>query len=345
MNKREIYIKLFIVFISVLIGFMFIEIALRLINYYPFLINTNIFISNDNELLPYKLKPNFNGKYLVNQKFTVNIDSNGYRVVNPDTKRKDNSDEYRASILILGDSVVFGHGLKDNETIASQLQSLINQRDINFTVKNIGVSGYTSWNEYEALKLYLEDNNVEYVLLFYILNDITFDNNNLKAMKEESGFNANPIGRFLLRNVYSYSILINLKSYVGPILSTIGRGYFYDKEHYESIYRLRIDKEALDYSMEALLEIQNFCKENGIQFYVVIPVAPSGEEGHPSLNSIIEREVENRLDSLGIKKIVLTSHLTKLSISEYTLSINDSHPSALGMKYFSQELFEYLDLK
>ena len=179
--------KLLLSVASVLIALIPCEVIVRLSGYRPKIIDARMFQSHSDELLPYKLRPNYDG-YHVGGK--VHIDADGNRLVLPKCSGK--------PVLILGDSVAFGQGLDDDATLSSQLQKESCGR---YQVRNLAVPGYSSWNEYGAFRDYQEQ--VDRLILIYVPNDITYENNHLKIAGDDIADISNSRVHKLLRALYS----------------------------------------------------------------------------------------------------------------------------------------------
>src|SRR2546423_15033677 len=102
---------------ALLVGLAASEVFLRLINYRPAVVDPNIYVANQSDILSYKLRPNYDGYYLGQE---VKVDADGYRVVSPnsDLRGRMPKDGEGTTIVILGDSMVFGYGLRNEDTIA-----------------------------------------------------------------------------------------------------------------------------------------------------------------------------------------------------------------------------------
>ena len=75
-------------------------------------------------------------------------------------------------IIILGDSVVFGHGVGDDETWPAQLQALLGQNGREIEVLNGGVPGYGTDQSYQLFALRLRNLAPDLVLFCLYLNDV-----------------------------------------------------------------------------------------------------------------------------------------------------------------------------
>ena len=98
-----------------------------------------IFKKSDNSVLFYEPKPGFS-------KGAVQINSGGFR----DHEYAREKPEDTTRIVVLGDSVIWGHGIVLADTFAKQLEELLNERlEGNYEVLNFGVSGYSLQQEVE----------------------------------------------------------------------------------------------------------------------------------------------------------------------------------------------------
>ncbi len=342
MKQKSLYKKVALFLGSILIALLIVEVLLRTINYYPIYLDIDLFVHNNNELLPYKLKPNYDGYYLGKK---VLIDHDGYRVVSPKIVNSNSiqDSELRKTILILGDSLVFGHGLDNDETVASQLQSLINEKGLDYKLLNIGVPGYMTWNEYEAFKEYLEysSEKIDLVILVYVFNDITEDNNQLNLMKTDQKRKFGPVGRFLHSNIYSLSLLKHL--YIAILYK---RKSNLNKTQYErKVSELKaeyMDERSLKYSMQAISELKKLCDQYLIDLVVVLPRYHQWDHKYPEFSREFEALVMDKLEETGVKSLLATYAVDKLTIDEIDVYINDSHPSSLATRFFVEELYNQI---
>src|SRR5436190_14352791 len=130
MKYRGKWHKLIALTISTLFAAAICEVLLRLTNYRPGVMDPAMYVANQNPLLPYRLQSNYQGYCGGSQ---VTTDDEGNRRVSPDYAALGyGADNPQRRILILGDSGVFGFGLSDQDTIASQLQTVCAQRNLRY---------------------------------------------------------------------------------------------------------------------------------------------------------------------------------------------------------------------
>ena len=113
----------------------------------------------DRETRRMVMKPNFERHmYFNGYRWHHKTDSMGFR--NP-------TDRHQTDVVLLGDSMVYGHGLEEADTIRHQLEKIIKQ-----PVSNLGQQGGSAHYEYHILKDVGLGLKPRFVLLFFLTNDI-----------------------------------------------------------------------------------------------------------------------------------------------------------------------------
>ena len=293
---------------SLLFALALSEFALRVLGYRPRVIDPEMFQSHDDALLPYKLRPNYEGYYVGGK---VHIDADGNRVVLPQCHGK--------LALILGDSVAFGQGLNDDETISSQLQKQLCGQ---YKIRNIAAPGYSSWNEYAAFRDYQEPLNR--LILIYVPNDVTYENNHLKITENQIADLSNSRTHQLLRTLYSHV-------YVSFLLADGLKNL----KHRDSVDAVNLS--ILDYSMQAIELIRELCRKRNIEFSVAI-YRDLWYYTQPEESAQYENAVSTKLSKLGINNFVLKSHIQQLKLSEARVHFNDPHPSRRAVELIVSDL-------
>lgn len=122
-------------------------------------------------------------------------------------------------ILLLGDSVVEGYGLRESETISHQLEDLYS--DESTEVLNFGVSAYCTRAEIELLEVKGLQFDPDVVVLVFVEND--FDNFNREAFSLEGTVNRPEVVKTLFRRSHLFRLasiklnLFNFKAEADPI--------------------------------------------------------------------------------------------------------------------------------
>ena len=119
---------------------------------------------NDNDEVIY-LRPNKKGLIFGEEVFT---DSYGFRVPSKNFKYL-----YIKNIFILGDSVTFGNGIKEEYTFVGLLRKKFD--NINFV--NSSVPGYQMKDQINIIKKSKDFKNIKSILYFFTLNDVYSSSN------------------------------------------------------------------------------------------------------------------------------------------------------------------------
>jgi hypothetical protein len=322
--------------LSVAVALVGCEIFLRLINYRPATVDPEIYVANKNDLLPYKLRPTYDNYYLGER---VTVDADGYRVVptllgNPGSNEK--------TVVVLGDSLVFGYGLRNEDTLAAKLETQVVAKHLNFRVRNIGAPGYTSWNEYAAFQDYLTRFKADQVLLIYNPNDVTFDNDYFEIGKGgQAAFSHNRLHRSL-QFLYSHMYTAFLASDTAKKIYSRVNGNL-KKDSSSNLAEIN-NQPALDYSMEAISAIQKLCAERGVRFSVGIYRDTPLYNRLPEKFLAFEKLIEQNLDRRMIKWFQIKSHSEHLAPADAQVFWNDPHPSPQAVDYIVGDLMKELEV-
>jgi acetyltransferase AlgX (SGNH hydrolase-like protein) len=113
---------------------------------------------------------------------------NGYRWRHQTDSRgfRNPVERERASVILLGDSIVYGHGVEETSTIRSHLEAILGQ-----PVANLGRQGSSIHDEYQTLRAFGVDLRPRHVFVFFLANDI--DDLGLLTRDEMSAFLETPV--------------------------------------------------------------------------------------------------------------------------------------------------------
>jgi hypothetical protein len=150
---------------SVVVLGLLIEIFLRVWGYVPYYQEGGAFIATHDPQTVYELRPGFHGLYAG---VPVSINSSGFRGAESDTVN--GGQTFR--IAVVGDSVAFGQGVQDNETLAAQVKKELKVRqDRSVEVINLGVPAYNTCQEYWRFRTRGLSLKPQVVVLVYVSND------------------------------------------------------------------------------------------------------------------------------------------------------------------------------
>ncbi|WP_198262955.1 SGNH/GDSL hydrolase family protein [sulfur-oxidizing endosymbiont of Gigantopelta aegis] len=114
--------------------------------------------------LGWALTPNWKGEHSHHDfSVTYSTDEHGFR-----QQPREGKSTTGRKIALIGDSFTFGFGVNDYETFAAKLAL----DDIDNEYLNLGVPGYSTDQEYLLMQQQSKENINDYVLIFYLGNDI-----------------------------------------------------------------------------------------------------------------------------------------------------------------------------
>lgn len=127
----------------------------------------NIIRVSDNPRLIYELQPSLAGRTFRDTR--VSTDERGFRVSPPVPE----DERHLTTIVMLGDSILFGHGVEDDQTFAWRLQEELARLAParRWRVVNTGVPGYNTTMEVETLSRKVLDLAPDLVVLNVVGND------------------------------------------------------------------------------------------------------------------------------------------------------------------------------
>jgi len=285
----------------------------------------------ERKLLPYTLRAGYSGNYAG---ALINIDSDGNRVVPmPAAARPSPTSR---EIVLVGDSVVFCQGLDDEDTIAANIQRMLSETDP-VRVVPIAAPGYTSWNEYTALRSYPRFAQIGTVLLVYVSNDLTTDNDHFKlgATGGRIHYLKMDLLHRVLRAAYANSRLLFL-------ISDSLKKLIYMARSGSAATSEGVDRPALAYSLEAIGKTRDLCLASGKHLLVAI-YRDGTYYSQPHAVEQYELAVSQGLQSIGVDNFTLTWATSRLPLAKFAVAWNDpSHPSAEATRILSEEIVEEL---
>ena len=337
--------KLFI-FVFNLLVFLFVfcilEIANRIYIYvhYP----NNIFKLSSADL-SYVMTPNFKGNF---SGTTVTLNSQGMRDREHSFKKE--ADTYR--ILCVGDSMVFGFGVNQDEPFPAQLQGILSgNKEKNYEVINTAVPGHNTYQE----RVYLERVGIKYnpdlVIIGICMNDITGGMAALSMLgtlidvkgsyytyEDMPAFSK--LQYFLIRHSYFFQYcLLKFRVFFEkckPKDLDLTNGYSEDSLRYYSGLASPEAKRREGIFKKELLKIKDLTKDIKLLFM------------------IFPNDIQLDNDNLTKPQKMLADFLNENNISyidflpifkkypKRELFVDIGHPSKFGHKLVAEEIFSYL---
>ncbi len=155
-------------------------------------------------------------------------------------------------ILLLGDSVLFGAGVEEENTMATLLQRALGDH----CLINTAVIGYNLFNYVDVLATWLEKTRLERVVLFLCMNDIEDQPIQIQRVYSEYGV------AFLLAYLRAHSKLYLL---IKDLISDRSRIYYeYDRQFYKS------GEPVFQRALGHLRSLRQMCLQHQADFRVIL---------------------------------------------------------------------------
>ena len=321
-SLKKIRNSLFLFFTSLVVSLLLIESFCRLViddgmhyhlEMWKYAINLKQ-ISNN---------PKIGHEHLPNQKIMlmgVNVETNNYGLRSGQIDKEPGNDITR--ILMLGDSVTFGWGVKYDETISRGLEESLSYT-INGKVEviNAGVGNYNTSMQAEWFDTIGVFFSPDLVVLNFFINDAELTPT-YKAIS------------FLDKHLYSKVIFL-------AGLDSAKRKFFREKD-WESYYRSLYfsNSEGWLEFKESFLRIVDICKKNDLP--LIIADYPELRRLQPYPFQDISRKIELLSDASNVHYISLLPAVINEKPEKLWVSVPDPHPNGYANKLMSEFLAKKL---
>jgi lysophospholipase L1-like esterase len=332
MKKKELIKNLILLLIVLIFCFIVLEITTRIIwqdptHDYP----PEIYLPDDQ--LGYTLKPNFNGFFTSNskEKIELNLNSKGLR----DTEHIYEKSE-KIRILVLGDSVTLGAGVKAEESYIKQLETMLVENNYNLEVINTGVSGYELDQQYNFYKKEGYKYSPDILMIGIVLNDILQPN--ITKIKQTRLKN---LGKRTLRTFIKSNCRLCKFTYYS--LRTLKQSREeYNQAYFEEVYSSWKDEELFNEYKKKIEDLnKNVTKNKGQLILVIFPYTQqftnSQNYGTYPQEKILTFAKEN-----NIQFIDLTSELDFEDYKNYYLMQDNVHLNAKGYNIVANKIYKEL---
>jgi len=273
----------------------------------------------------YELIPNISVKF-INQPIT--IDSNGFRR----TLYKKNQNGKIVHIVGLGDSLMFGWGVKDNETYLARLSESLHRSypDISWRIINMAVPGYNTVMEVETFKDKGLRYNPEIVIIAFVGNDLDLPNF-LQHHDNYYSLNKAYLIEFVLERLKIRDRIKGVR-FIGAPKQRGWFDYENDPDKVPQQYKDMVGKHAYTTAMQ---ELKSLSLE--YNFHVVVmcfwKLPTFVEEICSDLDIPMVEAYKAKVDYLREEGT---------SKDDLIISKKDEHPSVIGHQISSNVLFDYL---
>lgn len=298
----------------------------------------------------YSLLPNQKAKhYSLYGDYIVDYTTNSQGIRSRREYLKDKPKDTKR-IFILGDSLIFGVGVNDNETLASVLEEKLNrqlQEGNHYEVLNLGVTGYTFDNSYVRLKRYLEFKPDFVIFIILGVNDfldildhewILDKNQDIVSVKENSR-HIDQYHRFVNgpKNLYKKNIFIieNIKEFLRrnsvmyTFLGTLRYRNKFKSNEFESTRKNDIEMKGLTRSIQVLNRFFDLVDKNHLKTLFI-------------LEGFYNKPVKDRFLKYLAKRTNWIIDMDDLNKIRDSYVLRDGHWSDLGNSYIADLVFKYL---
>lgn len=183
--RRHVVKKLLVLVVATAVALAIGELLVRGLCHVPdvkpiWLSSSNcVYRRSGNPVLSYELKPNYRSDK-PNLKFDYeSTNSHGQR----DVERRLQKQPGTSRVILLGDSVVEGHGIRETDTISRQLEKALAPENVE--VLNFGVSGYCTRSEVELLEVKGLAFAPDVVVLVFVENDFDHFNHEFDLLERD----------------------------------------------------------------------------------------------------------------------------------------------------------------
>ena len=224
------------------------------------------------------------------------------------------SDVFR--IAVLGDSIVWGHGLELKDTFAKQLDAMLNDESKRpFEVLNFGVSGYSTQQEVELYRVKVQRYDPDLVIVGYCLNDF-----------EESSVEGEAF-KHLYYDVFS-------RSYLYDHLRRVIAGVSYNQFGYLA------DAPQAQFDLHEQFRLLESYRDHQRSLVVIFPVL---EDFGSYLYAVDHRRIHDALRGLNYETLDLLDVYREHSAESLILADHDrTHPNALGTRLAAEATLKVL---
>lgn len=245
-------------------------------------------------------------------------------------------DQFDKRILILGDSMTYGHGVKNDESFPNQLELIYSENSTNVDVLNAGVKGYGTDQFYKFFKKRLLIVNTD-LLVFVVYKNDLLDNITQPLYTINNGrlieLDATKSWLYITGKLQSSTPIILRKTNIYKFfLSSIkNRDLFFLLPDYDYRGLLEWSKQKVYLQIK---DLKNLGTENNFEVIVLTMPFKNG--------SADEYEWLYRLPELGVNYIDFSKNRIWRQRRRELFFRNDYHLSTKGNRVLAEMFYEYL---
>jgi lysophospholipase L1-like esterase len=263
--------------------------------------------------------------------------------------RSNELDITKKHVILLGDSVTWGYGVSDDETVSSYLEKRLG--DLNYQVDNLGVSGYGLDQYYLYLKRHIDKipNLKKVVLIICTINDLKDAGSNARYGKKKPLFHhqanslempKSKINQFCLKNMTSKSFFLERFERVDKRFAAL-RMFLNRFSGDETLAAEELNRVAI-----ALIEkMDNLVREHGADFLIVLAPITEDFEAESSEYQWFENLcTTGKYQCLDFTKILKGSITETSDVQKYYRDGDNCHYNKLGNRILAEAIDSYLGL-
>jgi hypothetical protein len=276
----------------------------------------------------YSLKPNLDVR-LAGWRLTT--DPEGWRRMPPIS-----SNGPVVSVVGLGDSVMLGWGVADEESYLYRLQGLLEQHEpgLSWQVINLSVPGYNTVMEVETFREQGLLRRPHLVLLEYVGNDLDLPN---FIIERENYFTLQK--SFLLEQIQLRRKNRTRERWASKLMKFRAAPKAEDRSRFESdphkVPRLFRDMVGVEAYQDAVGSLARLARRHDFEVILLAAESPPDHVRRVS--------AEYGIPLVELKSVVDAFFLERgLPPSAMSVSASDPHPSALAHQVIAQELFDFM---
>ncbi len=324
LRARRLLAGLFVLLGAFLVTLLFAEALVRLLGLveYPQRLHqsdaTNVYV----------LRPGFRGK--TSYGIPLSINALGFR--GPEVTAARRSGMFR--ILLLGDSICFGAGIRQEETFAAVLERALNGRGdgVAYEVLNLGTSGYNSTQEMNLLRMRGLALSPDLVVVAFFSNDIDpfriagqIDPRHRTLVKIKEAVRENfELYPFLQERVQRLRQMLSPKPSMAAAPSAASAGF--------------------GESIASLAEIRDLAESIGARAFVAILPKLDGLSGNYPL-ARLHADVLSACAARGVAAADLLPYFSGEDPASLWLRPTDGHPNARGHAIIGRGLLDLLETR
>ncbi len=348
-NKNKFSIRFVFILFVITLCITTLEIGIRFTNLAPKIYQLKTSNSkkayrlSENRRLGYELTPNYrdNDHPDCHGSFPY-INANGFR----DIERSIERVKGKKRILLIGDSIVAGHGICDlNNTISRKLEKLLGEK---FEVLNLGLGGYSTGGEFELLKAKGLQFKPDMVIVMFFTNDYAPYNEQIDSF---------------YMNRPKWVEFLFLKSSLFRVLS-LKFNFYHLRDQVDPYYMINWHRTSIPHGLveQALGDFKQSSQDNHFNFLVTIwpqfnekgillNAHPPGENPNEYLVETLAKKQNIEIHRLS--QFIEQDHKSRCANNKANIFCNNwnklytigdtSHPNELGAEVGAQAIFDILN--